>query len=104
MRYVFRSISVATLLSLLLAGCTALTGKTAGRNIDDGVITTSVKTKLAADQAASTLTKIDVDTNQGTVFLNGNVENIAQKQRAAELAGQVEGVRQVVNNLQIQAR
>jgi len=103
MRYVSRFMSVAVLLAVLLPGCIALTGKTAGRNVDDTVITTQVKTKLATDQAASTLTKIDVDTNRGTVSLNGNVESAAEKQRAAELARQVEGVKEVINNLQVQA-
>ncbi len=90
-------------LFVLLPGCTALTGKTAGRNIDDAVITTTVKTKLATDQSVSTLTKIDVDTNQGVVSLNGTVESAVAKQRAAVLAGQVEGVHHVINNLQVQA-
>jgi hyperosmotically inducible protein len=103
MRYVSRSMSVAVLLAVLLSGCTAITGKTAGRNVDDATITTAVKSKLATDQAASTLTKIDVDTNNGTVSLNGNVEDAAAKQRAAELAQQVEGVNEVINNLQVQA-
>jgi hyperosmotically inducible protein len=46
--------------------------------------------------------KINVDTNQGTVHLNGTVDSPAAKERAAELARQVEGVRQVVNNLKVQ--
>ena len=33
-----------------------------------------MKTKLAAEKPA-TLTKVDVDTNKGTVYLTGNVEN-----------------------------
>ena len=103
MRYVSRFLSVAVMLIALLAGCTSLTGKTAGQNIDDATITASVKTKLAADQAASTLMKVDVDTNRGTVILNGVVEDATAKERAAELAGQVGGVRKVVNNLQVQA-
>jgi hypothetical protein len=53
-----------------LAGCQAMTGKTAGQNVDDAALTTSVKTKLAADKLSS-LTRVDVDTNNGTVSLNG---------------------------------
>ena len=37
-----------------------------------------MKTKLAAEKPA-TLTKVDVDTNKGTVYLTGNVENPAIK-------------------------
>jgi len=101
MRYALRSVSVALLFVVALVGCTAMTGKTAGENIDDASITAAVKTKLAAEKVA-TLTKIDVDTNRGTVYLTGNVENQAMKLRAADLARQVKGVREVVNNLKIQ--
>jgi osmotically-inducible protein OsmY len=82
-------------------GCTAMTGKSAGENVDDAKITAAVKTKLAEEKPA-TLTKVDVDTNKGTVYLTGNVESAAVKVRATELARQVAGVREVVNNLAVQ--
>jgi osmotically-inducible protein OsmY len=63
---------VLVLLVTLLTSGEALTGKTAGRNVDDPVITAAVKTKLTTDPAASTLTKIAVDTTRGTVSLNEN--------------------------------
>ncbi len=49
------------------------------------------------------MTRIDVDTNQGVVYLNGIVENAAMRSRAVELARQVRGVRDVVNNLRVQS-
>jgi len=98
-----RFLGVAVLAVALLTGCQAMTGKTAGQNVDDAGITTAVKAKLAGDRAA-TLTRIDVDTNQGVVALNGVVDTPAAKQRAEELAREVEGVQSVVNNLQVQAR
>ena len=101
MRYALRSVSAAALLVFVLADCTAMTGKTAGENIDDASITAAVKTKLAAEKFA-TLTKIDVDTNRGTVYLTGNVDSQAMKRRATEIARQVKGVREVVNNLKIE--
>ena len=101
MRYMLRSILALAVLMAVTAGCTAMTGKSAGENVDDASITASVKTKLAAEKPA-TLTKVDVDTNKGTVYLTGNVENPAIKARATELARQVAGVREVVNNLKIQ--
>jgi len=104
MRYSLRFLSIAALLMTLVAGCSYLTGKTAGQNIDDATLTASVKTKLAADQDASTLTRIDVDSNKGTVTLNGIVADAATKQRAAEVAKKVGGVEKVVNNLQIQGK
>src|SRR5262245_5741793 len=102
MRYFAHVLSVAVLSVVLGSGCTALTGKTAGRKIDDDTITASVKTNLA-EEKASTLTKIDVDTNRGVVSLNGVVDSVAMKQHAAEVARRTSGVESVVNNLQVQA-
>jgi hyperosmotically inducible protein len=87
---------------VLLAACQSSTGKTLGENIDDAGITTAVKAKLAAEKV-STLTRIDVDTNQGVVALNGTVKTVEDKVRAEQIARQVKGVRDVVNNLRIQA-
>ena len=91
------------LLLVFLVGCTSITGKSLGRHIDDATITASVKAKLAGE-SLSTLTRIDVDTNQGIVFLNGNVEDTDTKKRVVNLARQVKGVRGVVDNLRVQDR
>jgi osmotically-inducible protein OsmY len=85
------------------AGCQAMTGQTAGQNDDDSVLTSSVKTKLAGDKLSS-LTRVDVDTTNGIVYLNDVVESSDQKARAQELASQVSGVNKVVNNLQVQKK
>ena len=45
---------------------------------------------------------VNVDTTNGTVQLNGTVDTDKTRQRATELARQVEGVRRVVNNLKVQ--
>ena len=87
---------------ILLAACQSTTGRTLGENIDDSGITAAVKAKLAAEKL-STLTRIDVDTNQGVVALTGTVQTEALKVRAEQIARQVKGVRDVVNNLRIQA-
>jgi len=93
--------AIAALLIMLLAGCQAMTGKTAGQNVDDATITASVKTQLTKDKA-SNFTKIDVDTNRGVVSLNGVVDSAQTKARAEQLARGVDGVRNVINNLQVQ--
>jgi osmotically-inducible protein OsmY len=101
MRHLLRSMLALMMVLAVTAGCTAMTGKSAGDNVDDAKITAAVKTKLAAEKPA-TLTKVDVDTNKGTVYLTGNVENATIKARATQLAREVSGVREVVNNLSIQ--
>jgi hyperosmotically inducible protein len=98
-----RKFLVVLLTIFSLAGCQAMTGKTAGQNVDDATLTSSVKTRLATDKLSS-LTRVDVDTNNGVVSLNGVVESPDQRARAQELASQVNGVNRVVNNLQVQTK
>jgi hyperosmotically inducible protein len=96
--------TVAVLLVVLsFAACQSMTGKSAGQNVDDASITASVKSKLVAD-SASNLTRVNVDTNNATVYLNGTVETPEQKARAEQLAWQAKGVKSVVNNLQVQKK
>jgi len=102
MRGLLTSLAIV-LMVLSLAGCQALTGKTAGQYIDDTAITASVKSTLVADKA-SNLLRVDVDTNRGVVYLTGIVESPEQRARAEELARRVKGVADVVNNLQIAQR
>ncbi len=64
-----------------------MTGETAGQNIDDGTLTTYVKTQLAGERL-NTLSRVGVET-------------ATEKSRAGTVASQVKGVKQVVNNLQV---
>lgn len=91
----------ALILTVTLGGCQAMTGRTAGQNLDDTNTTAAVKTQLARDKV-STLTRIDVDTNDGVVSLNGTVESAEQRARAEQIARGVGGVKRVINNLQVQ--
>lgn len=103
MRTELRRIAIVLILALVTVACQSMTGKTAGTNVDDATITASVKSKLVADRVAN-LTRVDVDTNNGTVYLNGTVETPEQKVRAEQLAWQAKGVKSVVNNLQVQKK
>lgn len=87
-------------LLFLLNGCQAITGETLGQNIDDTTITTTVKTRLAAEKG-STLTRVQVDTNRGVVQLSGVVDSSIDRTKAEEVARRVGGVKNVVNNLQV---
>ena len=95
-----RLLSVALLAMLVLAASSSGGAKTAGESVDDATITTQVKAKLAAEKV-STLTKVDVDTNHRTVYLNGLVDSQEMKQRASNIAWSVKGVNAVVNNLSV---
>jgi len=93
--------SIVPMTLLVLSGCTAVTGQTAGELVDDSTITASVKAKLVGDKAAN-LTRIEVDTTNQVVTLNGVVESADQKAKAEQLTRQVGGVKSVKNNLQVQ--
>jgi hyperosmotically inducible protein len=69
--------------------------------IDDAVITTKIKSSLAADAQVSALA-VNVDTSNGVVSLTGVVDNELQRQRAIQLAQETEGVKRVNgNNLRV---
>jgi hyperosmotically inducible protein len=99
----FAALTLTLLIATGLAACTATTGKTAGENVDDVTITSEVKAKLAAEKA-STLTKIDVDTDRRTVYLSGTVNDAEMRARAEEIARSVKHVAGVVNNLTVRTR
>jgi hyperosmotically inducible periplasmic protein len=92
---------LAVMFVLWLSGCQAMTGETAGQNIDDTTITSTVKGKLAAEKVG-TFTRIGVNTNVGVVQLTGIVNSADEKAHAEEVARNVSGVKRVVNNLQVQ--
>ena len=96
-------ITALLIMAAFTSGCQAMTGRTAGETVDDATITTTVKTKLAADKLAS-LTRVDVDTTRGVVSLNGVVQSAEQRARVEELTRQVNGVKSVNNNLQVQKK
>ena len=96
----FKTLTVMVAFLILITGCQAMTGETMGQNIDDGTLTSYVKTKLASDKLV-TLTRVGVETNNGIVYLIGEVETAEQRSRIGSLASEVKGVKKVVNNLQV---
>jgi CheY-like chemotaxis protein len=95
-----RDFAAVVLLAVALMGCQAMTGRTTGQNVDDARISTAVQATLTADKV-SNFTRIDVDTTNGIVYLNGTVLSGEQKARVEQLAARVDGVKKVVNNLQV---
>ena len=69
-----------------------------GEYVDDSVITTKVKSLLAADDFLKSI-QIGVETFKGTVQLSGfvNAQNAVDK--AIEITRSVKGVKSVKNNL-----
>jgi len=74
--------------------------KKTGEAVTDAAITSAVKTKMLADSTVKGL-KIDVDTNNGVVTLNGNVSSKAEMDKAIMIARDTKGVSRVVSNLHV---
>lgn len=72
----------------------------AGDAVSDSAVTGKVKAMLLADSEVKG-TDISVETDKGEVMLSGFVESQAQIDKAATLAGGVEGVQKVNNKLEI---
>ena len=95
-----RSLIVGVAFAATLAAAGAADARTVGQVIDDTAITAQVKAKLTVDRL-SNLTKIEVTTHDGVVTLAGVVEDLERGARVAQVASTVEGVKSVVNNLQV---
>ena len=80
---------------------TAAAGK-AGDKLDDMTITAAVSSSLGKDPDLSAL-KINVDTKNGAVTLNGIAPSQAAVDKASAITKAVKGVRAVDNKLQVKA-
>ena len=69
-----------------------------GEYVDDSVITTKVKSLLAADDFLKSF-QISVETYKGTVQLSGFVASQNAVNKAGEIARSVKGVKSVKNDL-----
>jgi hyperosmotically inducible protein len=70
--------------------------------VKDSVITTKVKSKLAAEHPASAKhIKVDTDKN-GVVWLSGTTDTQAEADKAVEIARNTEGVKSVHAKLTVQ--
>jgi len=95
-----RVVVALLLVVAFLPGCRSMTGRSAGRYIDDKTISAGVKAKLVRDKTTN-LTRVGVTTVNGVVHLDGAVESVNDKTRAEQIARTVDGVTSVVNNLQV---
>jgi osmotically-inducible protein OsmY len=80
-------------------GCAATPHKeSTGQFVDDSVITAKVKTAIFNEASLKTL-QINVQTYKGVVQLSGFVDSAQSVKKAGEVAGGVEGVNAVKNDL-----
>ena len=90
---------VLVMLIATFVACASTSKQTSpGEYVDDSVITTKVKSLLAADDFLKSF-QISVKTYKGTVQLSGFVNSQKAVDKADEIARSVKGVKSVRNNL-----
>ncbi len=106
----FKKIGLATLLTAALlgsvvAGCSSnepMPAQKAGSFVDDSYLTTAVKTKLTANEGLKAF-DIKVITEAQVVTLSGTVPTAALRDQAVTVAKSVDGVKGVVDNIDVKS-
>ena len=92
-------LTLAALCCVSLAFACATTQPT-GKQVSDAWITSKIESQLTADPEVNPF-EIDVDTQDGVVRLSGLVEEETDRQEAEQIAGNTEGVKRVINDIEI---
>jgi len=87
-------------ITLLAATLGCRTNETPEQQVRDAEITANVKSELAKQLGASTVTNISVNATNGVVTLSGVVHNPDEKSKALTIAQAVPKVSSVNNDLQ----
>lgn len=93
--------AITALALLTTAGCAVTRGQeTTGAYIDDGTITTQIKSRMLSDPAVAG-TSISVETLNGTVMLSGFAKSESEKAAAERIARDVNGVKSIKNAIAV---
>jgi osmotically-inducible protein OsmY len=98
----FKRIPVSLIAAVLLAvaGCASSPEKGGGSYFDDAAITAKVKKAIFSEPSLK-VTDVSVTTENKVVQLTGSVKSRAERAKAVEVAGKVDGVKRVKSDLQI---
>lgn len=95
--------AMVAVMGVVATGCSVTSKQeTTGEYMDDATITARVKSRFAEDKTVAA-TRISVETLKGVVQLSGFATSEAEKQRAAQIAASVPGVKQVQNAVVVRA-
>ena len=92
-------------IAAIVLGCVATlascrTTQPASEQVSDSWITAKIKSKYVADSDISAF-NISVTTEEGVVYLIGRVSEPENKQEAEAIARDTEGVKSVVNHIEV---
>ena len=97
LKHRFALVIAAALLGL--AGCATSPGGTSW--FDDAATTAKVKKAIFNEPTLKTM-NVSVTTEDGVVALSGTVKSKAERTKATAIAGKVEGVKKVKNDLKVE--
>jgi len=89
-------------LLVCLAGCR--TNESPEAQVNDLKIAAQIKSKLASDVDAATVTNVSVNSTNGVVTLSGQVDSAALETKAVAVAKSVPNVTRVVDALQVKSK
>jgi len=95
---VIRFLVVLVMIAAFMACASTPQQSSTGEVVDDSVITTKIKSQLAADDFLKSF-QISVETRKGIVELSGFVDSQKAVDKAGQIAGGVDGVKSVKNAL-----
>ena len=96
--FVIHCLVLLMLIATFAACASTRTHESTGEYVDDSVITTKVKAKLADDDFFKSF-QISVETYKGIVQLSGFVNSRQAVNKASEIVRTVQGVKSVKNDL-----
>lgn len=82
------------------AGSTIIDERSMGKIVDDKVIMLKIKDKFTKSDVNNLLLRVSVNVSEGRVMLTGNVAEHDAVLQAIKLAWEVEGVREVINEIE----
>ena len=95
-----KTFALIALLICLISGCQTIRDKASGPEFEDAKMTAIIKGQLAREDQ-DTIKAVTVDVDDGVVKLKGTVSSAQKKAKAEEIARKVDGVKSVVNNLEV---
>ncbi len=100
-----RIIKISSLIHIVIVAFLTLAilggnGFTQQDQLSDKKVAQAIESKLLNDELIAS-NNIDVETNNGIVTLSGWVANLFSKERSAELARTIKGVRSVINDIAV---
>jgi hyperosmotically inducible protein len=95
---------IASTAMLGMSACSSTrTQRAPGEQVDDAALLTKVKSALVADPVTEA-GEINVDVNRGVVKLAGFVDTSNEKEKAGQVARNVDGVKSVQNDITVQTK